>query len=720
MESGGTLVKKGRKMQTFKEYRKEFLEDTLATEESEANGTVASFVKICALKLFEGDIIPEYTPCYFHGAGYRKTIVHVDGYAYDESDGAFYALTAVYTGADESETMIGSDARIALDRCRAFISNSIEHDLASRIEISTEAYDMASLIQDQAEYISKFVIILLTDMTLSERANLGETNNKQKKRKSKRIGVLEAEDISGIDVEYRIWDMPRFYRIFGVGDGHEEIAIDFNDYLPGGIPCLSANYTNDNNHCKSFLCTVPGNVIADLYDEYGSRMLEGNVRSFLGKRGVNKEIRNTVLNEPDMFFVYNNGLSATTTEAVVEGDRLLFARDLQIVNGGQTTATLSSTRHSNGADLSCISVLMKLTEVPSETAATIVPIISRSANSQNKVNKADFFSTHEYHIRMEQMSRREFAPARSGAQHETHWFYERARGQYTQATMKLTKAQERKFVTQNPKEQVVTKTDLAKVLSAWDMYPNIVSKGAESNFSEFAKRTEAEWEKRKDDFNINYFHESIALVIIYRSIDKMIPKQPWYEGGYKANIVAYTTALLHYMINKRYPGETLDLNKIWQKQQCPDLLMQQLTIMAEKVYYCITSEDRIVQNVTQWCKQVACWERVKLLNITPIAGFESLLQGNEAVVAVKKEARNIRKLDNTIDDQTQVLELGEEYWKQLDIWLRSHRIATATELKAMKYATTISLGNFPSDSQCKNLVKLRKRAIQEGFPKSIK
>ena len=315
---------------------------------------------------------------------------------------------------------------------------------------------------------------------------------------------------------------------------------------------------------------------------------------------------------------------------------------------------------------------------------------------------------------------RKFAPAKDGAQHETHWFYERARGQYIQATMHMTKAQERKFVTQNPKDQVVTKTDLAKVLSAWDMYPQIVSKGAESNFSEFAKRTEAEWEKRKDDFNMNYFHEAIALVIIYKSIDKMIPKQAWYEGGYKANVVAYTTALLHYMINKKYPGEILDLNKIWQKQQCPDILMHQLTIMAEEVYYCITADDRLVQNVTQWCKQSACWESVKLLNIDFVAGFETLLQGREERAAVKKEARSIRRIENTIDNQKQVFDLGEEYWKRLEIWLRSHRIATAPELKALKYAASMSLGNFPDERQSKNLIKLRERAIQEGFPKTIK
>lgn len=705
-------------MQNFDEYRKDFLEDVLATEESEANGTVASFVKICAQKLFEGDIIPEYTPCYYQGIGYRKAILKVDGYAYDEHDGTFYMLSAHYSGASKSENLIGSEAKTGLDRCRLFAANSIEHDLANRIEISTEAYDLAALIKDQAKFISKFVVILLTDMSLSERANLSEADklSKKKKGKPKRTGVLDAEDICGIDVEYRIWDMPRFYRIFGVGDGHEEIAINFEDYLEGGVPCLPANYSSEASNCRSYLCTIPGNVLADLYDEYGSRMLEGNVRSFLGKRGVNKDIRNTVLNEPDMFFVYNNGLSATATEAVVKGDKLIFARDLQIVNGGQTTATLSSTRHTNGADLSKISVLMKLTQVPPETAATIVPIISRSANSQNKINAADFFSTHEYHVRLEQISRRKFAPAKDGAQHETHWFYERARGQYIQSTMRMTKAEERKFMTQNPKDQIITKTDLAKVLNAWDEFPHIVSKGAESNFSEFAKRTEAEWEKRKADFNENYFQDAVSLVIMYRSIDKMVPKQSWYEGGYKANVVAYTMALMKHMLGKWYPGRVLNLQRIWQAQKCPDVLMQQLIILAEEVYYTITSSTRPIQNVTQWCKQSACWEQVKQISCQPVAQFESMLLGSERQKEIKREARKERMLDNEIDNMKFVYDLGEEYWKRMETWLLSHRIATPTETKALKYATKISAGFFPDERQSKSLMKLREKAISEGFP----
>lgn len=709
-------------MQTFEEYRKDFLQDTRATEESEANGTVASFVKICALKLFEGDVLPEYTPCYYHGAGYRNAVLHIDGYAFDENDGAFYLLTAAFSGSESSETMIGSDAKTALDRCRSFAVQSIDNELASRIEISTTAFDLALLIKDQINYISRFVVILLTDMTLSERANLTESSvtASGKKRRSKRAGILDAESIRSIDVEYRIWDMPRFYRIFGTGDGREEIEITFDDYISGGVPCLPVDMIDEKDECRSFLCTVPGNVIADLYDEYGSRMLEGNVRSFLGKRGVNKDIRNTVLNEPDKFFVYNNGLAATAVDVQVENGKLLFARDLQIVNGGQTTATLSATRRNSGADLSKIFVLMKLTQVAPEIAATIVPTISRSANSQNKVNAADFFSTHEYHVRMEQISRRKFAPAKDGAQHETHWFYERARGQYIQATMHMTRAEERKFATQNPKDQVVTKTALAKVLNAWDEYPHIVSKGAETNFGDFAKRTEAQWDAKKDDFNDSYFQDAIALVIINKTIDKLIPRQDWYEGGYKANVVAYTTALLHHLISTWYPDKQLDLQKIWQRQKCPDVLTQQLTILSELVYERITSPGRPVENITQWCKQPACWESVKAIKAEPVDGFESILQGHEEKAALRREARAERKIENTIDDQKTVLELGESYWKQLDAWLASHRIATSVEIRALRYATRISSGYFPDERQCKSLLNLRKKAVGEGFPERLK
>lgn len=179
-------------MQSFEEYRKEFLEDARSTEESEAIGTVASFVKICALKLFEGDVIPEYNPCYYSGYGYRNAIVNVDGYSYDEHDGSFYLLTALFSGSEQSETLLGSDAKTALDRCRAFASNSIEHELADKIEISTDAYDLASYIQEQAKYVSRFVIVLLTDKSLSARAVLTDNSDGKKKKANAKVYWMQS------------------------------------------------------------------------------------------------------------------------------------------------------------------------------------------------------------------------------------------------------------------------------------------------------------------------------------------------------------------------------------------------------------------------------------------------------------------------------------------------------------------------------------------------
>ena len=141
---------------------------------------------------------------------------------------------------------------------------------------------------------------------------------------------------------------------------------------------------------------IPAEVIAQIYDRFGSRLLEGNVRSFLStKVKVNKGIRNTIINEPEMFFAYNNGISATATDAefrkTEHGLQLISANDLQIVNGGQTTASLLMAKIKDKADLANVYVQMKLSVVSPTTADSVIPLIARYANSQNQISDADFF-----------------------------------------------------------------------------------------------------------------------------------------------------------------------------------------------------------------------------------------------------------------------------------------------------------------------------------------
>src|SRR5262249_27626882 len=161
---------------------------------------------------------------------------------------------------------------------------------------------------------------------------------------------------------------------------------------------------------------------------------------------------------------YNNGISATASEAgFVERDgalRLAKLRHLQIVNGGQTTASIFNVmKKDKGVNLDRIRVQMKLSVIKPELVDEMVPRISQYANSQNKVSDADFFSNHPFHVRIEGISRRLWAPAPEGVLTQTHWFYERARGQYANASAWLKPAKKREFDLQNPRGQVMTKTD---------------------------------------------------------------------------------------------------------------------------------------------------------------------------------------------------------------------------------------------------------------------
>ena len=125
-----------------------------------------------------------------------------------------------------------------------------------------------------------------------------------------------------------------------------------------------------------------------------------------------------------------------------------------------------------------IFVQMKLSVIDSEQSEVVVPRISEYANTQNRVNAADFFSNHPFHIRMEEFSRRIWAPAQQGAQRETKWFYERARGQYADAQSKLTPGEQKRFKAEYPKPQMFTKTDLAKFENVWDDHPKWVNLAA--------------------------------------------------------------------------------------------------------------------------------------------------------------------------------------------------------------------------------------------------
>ena len=269
-----------------------------------------------------------------------------------------------------------------------------------------------------------------------------------------------------------------------------------------------------------------------MYDRYGAKLLQRNVRSFLQLRGkVNKGIIETVRTAPGQFLAYNNGISATATAVVfderADGTYLVKLDDLQIVNGGQTTATLHHAAVREGADLSQVQVPAKITVVPPDQLDQLVPKISRFANSQNSIAEADFESNNPFHVELERLSRTIWAPAPAGGTRQTHWYYERVRGQYqVDRARQPTPARRRSFEEQNPTAQKFTKTDAAKYDMTFRQQPHIVSLGAQKCFQAWTVDVLA---ARTAPPNEHYFHNMVAKAILFEQARKHI--QRWNPGA---------------------------------------------------------------------------------------------------------------------------------------------------------------------------------------------
>ena len=459
---------------------------------------------------------------------------------------------------------------------------------------------------------------------------------------------------------------------------------------------------------------MPGELVSELYDRFGERLLEQNVRTFLQFRGnVNKGIRNTIQNEPEMFFAYNNGLTATAENVVLDEaqGRLKSVTNLQIVNGGQTTASIFTASRKSKADLSRIYVQMKLTVIPPERVDAVVPKISEYANTQNKVSAADFFSNHPFHLRIEEMSRRLLAPSPDGAFVETHWFYERARGQYANAQANLPPAQQKKFLVEFPKHQMFSKTDLAKFEYSMGMKPHVVSFGAQKSFAVFAEDIGRRWEKQDEEFNDLYFKEVIAKAIIFRFLDRAVMKQAWY-GGYKANIVTYSIAkLAHMVVDAR---ANLNLEAIWKKQALSPALEAQLLDIAEHVNLEIQDTPEGITNVTEWCKKEGCWARVQKLVIPIRSDLTSELLSDAEVEHQKRGAKSERKNDNDIETQRYVFEKGADYWKRVAKWGLDRKLFSEKEKSIITVACQIPQ-KIPSAKQSRVIIELETAVKREGF-----
>lgn len=481
--------------------------------------------------------------------------IRVDGYGGDPNlnGGTLNLIIADFNQSTDVGRLVKTEMNAIFQRLLKFLQKALDTNWRNQLEETSPAFGLSDLIAQRWAGTSKVRMFLISNRELSDR-----------------VDGREAGELDDRPITYSVWDLKRLHRTATVGHGREEIKVDLEKDFGGGIPLLPAHLASDDY--EAYLAVVPGEMLAKIYDRWGACLLEQNVRVFLQARGnVNKGIRNTLTNDPAMFFAYNNGITATAEgiETVDVNGRLLLVRvrNLQIVNGGQTTASIHIAFRSK-IDLSSVFVQMKLSIVSPDRSEEVVPKISEYANSQNRVNAADFFANDPFHVRMEEFSRRIYAPSPDGSFRETKWFYERARGQYADARSLLTPAQRKQFDLENPRPQLLSKTDLAKYINVWNGYPDWVCKGAQKNFAHFAHRISQRWKKDADSLGETYFREGVAKAIVFKTAEKTVSGQDWYPGSIRAQIVAYTIAKIGQDVEEL--KMSIDFDSIWQRQSVGD------------------------------------------------------------------------------------------------------------------------------------------------------
>lgn len=724
-------------MSDYEEYKSEFLESLRADSAISGSDTVDEFLTRTLGMLVDYDEIQDPQRI---GCGDKRCsgnhVMRADGYCFDETDHSLVLVISDFQDSHNTDNLTMSRVDDLYWRMYYFLNEICNGRMEDYFDDSDDILKVARLIRkrmnalaDDPEQILKVKLYIITNKDLSPdllNQNLLETKiRKTKGQKSvKTTKKIKKSDFKGKPLEINLWSPERFYEK-EKSLNNDPIVIDFEtDYHSVGIPCIKGNI-GENLGYEAYIAIIPGKLLADIYINHGSKVLEGNVRAFLGTSGsksVNSGIRRTINNEPNKFFTYNNGIATTAADVETqEIDGQLYITkivDLQIINGGQTTASLAeAVLKKTNTELDGIFVPMKLTVIDDRETENedgvrfydqMVQAIAEYANKQNKVTAADFFSNDPFHIWMEKSSKRWLAPSAKYAI-PTGWYYERSRKRYQQELFKIKSVVDQKrFQAKFPKDQLITKEQLGMYLTTMAQRPHIVAKGKNFVIKEFNTIITQEYRANKAVFNEFYFKKCICAAIIYRTVDNYLEtnkdsakKQTgfWYKaGGYKLDIVPYSVAKILHSIPKGY---TLNWDYIWNHQMVSPAFMREIELVTKMTNDFICDSHGII--VTEYCKKEDTW--VTFRDTVPYTPSDRFIDELMPEGLIKEQEESAQKEQKGVDDLKyvmQIIEPGAEYWQKLfveGVKRGALKYSDQTWLKqAMEFA---SKGDIPCSSSGK-------------------
>ncbi len=584
----------------------------------------------------------------------------INGYALSENLEELALFITFFQEGIELRSFPKDEVTKAANQSERFLKN-IFNGYRDEIDESEPIFELAQILLDHAKELVRVRIFILTNARLTSDT------------------VIPNRTLGKAIVQYQLWDLDRFYRLWTSNNRREPIEIDFVQLYSQPLSCLPMPVNNDDY--QTCLAIVPGTLLAALYAEHGARLLEQNVRSFLDfTGGVNQAIRKTIRTTPHRFLAYNNGITATAEVADIRelpggGWGIYKLSDLQIVNGGQTTAAIFRTqRQDKDAEIESVFVQMKLTVLRRpEEMEEMVPLISMYANSQNGIHPADLSANNTFNRQLEKISRSCWAPAVAPSPAQTRWFFERARGQYKVAlNREASPARQKAFKYQNPREQLFTKESVAKMEHMWNGLPWMVARGAQKNYSEFLKKKLEKKKETDKEFipNTVFFEDLVAKLILFQAADKEYGRGASKTGDYKFLTVPYTLAWLNHVT-----GGRIDLFKIWKQQAISDALrdtIQRLLPVIDKFLL----QNAGTKLVSERAKQEDCWGDLLAMPF-PNDKRQALLDRlSDDLADAHQQRKRLSQDENEMaaeerrQEEESLRGLGAEAWEAMEMWGR--------------------------------------------------
>ena len=617
----------------------------------------------------------------------------VHGYSYSDHDGRLDLFITSYKKSTEPYTIQKNEIETLTKKMMSFVQRSYEGK-NDTISVHEPASDLVKLIKSNEVTLIRMFVFTDGKSTISR---------------------TEDGEILHFPTSTQIWDIERFLRLRSSDNYIEATDITVSEYGEEFLPCSSTD-TGDGD-ITTYLCLIPGEFLADIYRDYSSRLLERNVRSFLSfKTGTNKGILRTIEDAPDKFIAYNNGLTATATEIELDktGTKITKMSNFQIVNGGQTTNAIYRAKYRSNMELSGVFVQLKLCVLNEKLIDEFGPKISEYANTQNAIKRTDLTANNPIYREIQQISRTMYAPASGGLQTETKWFFERARGQYTDSlSMLKTPAQKKKFEREYPRQQKIDKAQLAKYWGVWYQQVIDISLGPEKYHPIFIEDIERDKNKFDSKTPQESFQKLVAMAILYRAAYAQIRKEK-YGYSFPGVTADYSIALI-----SNLSGMRLDLLSLWKDQRAPDELITNIDFIAPivgKTVIDLVSKGYIPKELAKGRKVngETLWTIILQKNLKLPAPFKT--SKNTPKVSTTNIAGTV-PLSNTQEESVnKVLECGSDKLWALTLWAKeTDNLQPWQRGIIASVARLVGSGKSPSGKQAVQTMKALDDAEERGF-----